>query len=53
MRCLFCKKDSDETKSIEHIVPESLGNKSFVLPLGYVCDKCNNYFALRVEKPFM
>ena len=35
MRCLFCKKDSDETKSIEHIVPESLGNKSFVLPLGY------------------
>lgn len=53
MRCLFCKKDSSETKSIEHIVPESLGNKSFVLPLGYVCDKCNNYFALRVEKPFM
>lgn len=53
MRCLFCKNDSSSTKSIEHIVPESLGNKSFVLPLGYVCDNCNNYFALKVEKPFM
>lgn len=41
------------SKSVEHIVPESLGNKSFVLPLGYVCDKCNNYFAREVEKPFL
>lgn len=53
MRCLFCKKDSSETKSIEHIIPESLGNKSFVLPKGYVCDKCNNYFSREVERPFM
>lgn len=53
MRCLFCKKDSTKTKSVEHIVPESLGNKTFILPLGYVCDKCNNYFAREVEKPFL
>jgi len=53
MRCLFCKRNSDDTKSVEHIVPESLGNKSFILPLGYVCDKCNNYFAREVEKPFL
>lgn len=53
MRCLFCKENSDKSKSIEHIVPESLGNKSFILPLGYVCDKCNNYFAREVEKPFL
>lgn len=53
MRCLFCKKDSTNTKSVEHIVPESLGNKTFILPLGYVCDKCNNYFAREVEKPFL
>lgn len=53
MRCLFCKQDSSNTKSIEHIVPESLGNKKFILPIGYVCDKCNNYFAREVEKPFM
>lgn len=53
MRCLFCKQDSTNTNSIEHIIPESLGNKTRVLPLGYVCDKCNNYFAIKVEKPFM
>lgn len=53
MRCLFCKNDSSNTKSVEHIVPESLGNKTFVLPIGYVCDKCNNYFARKVEKPFL
>ncbi|MEG1577669.1 MAG: HNH endonuclease [Oscillospiraceae bacterium] len=53
MRCLFCKKDSAATKSIEHIIPESLGNSTYVLPIGYVCDKCNNYFAREVEKPFL
>lgn len=53
MRCLFCKQDSSNTKSVEHIIPESLGNKTMILPRGYVCDKCNNYFAIKVEKPFM
>lgn len=53
MRCLFCKQDTTDTKSVEHIIPESLGNKTFVLPLGYVCDKCNNYFARAVERPFL
>ena len=53
MRCLFCKKESISAKSIEHIIPESLGNKTFILPRGYICDKCNNYFAREVEKPFL
>lgn len=53
MKCLFCKQSSADTKSVEHIVPESLGNTTFILPLGYVCDKCNNYFAREVEKPFL
>ena len=53
MRCLFCKQSSIGAKSVEHIVPESLGNTTFILPLGYVCDKCNNYFAREVEKPFL
>jgi hypothetical protein len=29
-----------------------LGNTKQVLPPGVVCDKCNNYFAINVEKPF-
>lgn len=53
MRCLFCKEDSTSTKSIEHIIPESLGNKTITLPRGHVCDKCNNYFSREIEKPFL
>ena len=53
MRCIFCKSDSSNSKSVEHIVPESLGNKSYILPKGIVCDSCNNYFALKVEKPVL
>lgn len=53
MKCLFCKQSSTDTKSVGHIVPESLGNTTFILSLGYVCDKCNNYFVHEVEKPFL
>jgi len=53
MRCIFCKTLSDECVSVEHIVPESLGNKEHVLPKGWVCDSCNNYFAREVEGPFL
>jgi hypothetical protein len=53
MRCLFCKKDSSESKSVEHIIPESLGNTKALLRKGVVCDKCNNYFSREVERPFL
>ncbi len=53
MRCIFCKENSDHSASVEHIVPESLGNKEHVLPPGWVCDGCNNYLAREVEKPFL
>ncbi|WP_207514621.1 HNH endonuclease [Longitalea luteola] len=50
MICIFCKKTSDNSKSVEHIIPESLGNKAHVLPRGIVCDDCNQYFAIKIEK---
>lgn len=50
MNCIFCHKDSSTSKSVEHIIPESLGNKLHILPKGYVCDECNNYFARKIEK---
>ncbi len=53
MNCLFCKQNSDTSKSVEHIIPESLGNKDHVLPKGLVCDNCNQYFARKVEKPLL
>ena len=53
MRCLFCKSDTKKSVSIEHIMPESLGNTDHVLRRGWVCDRCNNYFARKVERPFL
>lgn len=53
MRCIFCRVEASASRSVEHILPESLGNSKLVLPKGVVCDKCNNYFAKAVEKPFL
>jgi hypothetical protein len=53
MRCIFCKNPSSNSKSIEHIVPESLGNMEHILPPGIVCDKCNNYFSREIEGPVL
>jgi hypothetical protein len=53
MRCIFCGDDTSSSKSVEHIIPESLGNLDYVLPVGIVCDKCNNYFAVKVERPLL
>lgn len=53
MKCIFCKNNSTGSKSVEHVIPESLGNKRHVLPVGVVCDKCNQYFSRKVEKPVL
>ena len=53
MHCVFCKRDSSTSISIEHIVPESLGNLAHVLPAGVVCDVCNQYFARKIERPLL
>ena len=53
MECIFCHKDSSSSKSIEHIIPESLGNEHHILPAGYVCDECNHYFAIKIEKELL
>lgn len=53
MKCIFCKTESTSSKSIEHIIPESLWNTKSILPSGVVCDKCNNYFSRKVERPFI
>lgn len=34
-------------------MPESIGSKKRVLPASVVCDKCNNYFARKVEQPIL
>jgi len=54
MKCIFCRSPEVLTsKSKEHVIPESLGNKSSILLPGIVCDSCNNYLAREVEKPIL
>jgi len=53
VRCIFCKCDATDSRSVEHIIPESMGNVQHVLPPGVVCDSCNQYFARKVERPIL
>jgi hypothetical protein len=47
--CIFCGTTVLKN-SIEHIVPESLGNKSYVLSNGFICGTCNNNFSKFEDK---
>jgi len=40
--CLFCKTTEGPFSAAEHVFPESLGNKVYILPKGVVCDPCNH-----------
>ncbi|TQI71139.1 HNH endonuclease [Gramella sp. Hel_I_59] len=42
--CIICDSKND-SNSIEHIIPESLGNQHYTLERGELCDKCNNLFS--------
>ncbi len=53
MKCVFCGENSEDSKSVEHIIPESMGNKKYTLPRGCICDKCNNYFSSAIEGPVL
>jgi hypothetical protein len=49
MICIFCDIPNHAV-SIEHIVPESLGNKHYLMPRGTVCDLCNTRFCASEKK---
>lgn len=51
--CIFCKLPGESSLSVEHILPQSLGNTRHTLPKGVVCDGCNNYFARKLERPVL
>ncbi len=40
-QCIFCDSNNSFS-SVEHVIPESLGNDILVLDKGWVCDNCNN-----------
>ncbi len=47
--CLFCKTEGI-FRTKEHIIPESLGNKTEIIR-NVICEKCQNYFGREIEKP--
>lgn len=48
MECIICRRNKDKSKfSIEHIIPESLGNSKLVL--NTVCKECNDKLGSRVD----
>lgn len=50
MICVFCLCEKEDQRSVEHIIPESLGGGDWaVLPPDTVCDSCNHYFGAKVE----
>lgn len=52
-QCIFCKSTTNPFSSVEHIFPESLGNKEKVLPKGMVCDICNNRTLSRLDEELL
>jgi len=48
-KCIFCLSEFSSFSKEEHIIPESLGGDR-ILPKGFVCDQCNQYFGSNVEK---
>lgn len=54
-KCIFCEKQEDEFEngnewSIEHIIPQSLGNK--YLNISNVCKNCNNTLGSKIDAYF-
>lgn len=50
--CNYCRELHDpSTRSVEHVIPEVLGNKSLKLP--DVCGYWNNFFAASFETPII
>lgn len=50
-RCVFCKSESAQFTTREHILPESLGGGEWsVLPNDLFCDECQNHFGSEIEQ---
>lgn len=56
MKCVLCRSEKEDFKSVEHIIPTNMGNQNLsdklILQKGYICDKCNNTTLSRIDKNF-
>lgn len=49
-KCIYCLCEETEFTTEEHVYPESLGNSEIILPVGIVCDTCNNNTLSQLDK---
>lgn len=49
VKCIFCD-EPNEAISIEHIIPESFGNITYLMEKSRVCDLCNSKFSKFEDK---
>ena len=45
MTCLYCRRPSGSAKGLSHVFPEAVVANGVTLPIGAVCDGCNNYLS--------
>src|ERR1051325_796792 len=51
LRCIFCKSETNDFTTREHILPESLGGGDWaLLNDGLLCNVCQNRFGSDVEQ---
>lgn len=53
MRCIYCLQDSSSSRSIPHVAPEALGPHDLALPVGAICDDCNQYLGRELDSVLM
>src|SRR5688572_6854486 len=51
--CLYCRKDASDAVGEAHVLPEGFAANSRALPIGSVCDGCNNYLGRKLDQMFV
>jgi hypothetical protein len=53
MNCIYCLQDSITSKGVPHVFPEAFVQNELTLPIGAVCDSCNNYLGHELDSVFI
>ncbi|MCA1811360.1 MAG: HNH endonuclease, partial [Halobacteriales archaeon] len=48
--CIYCKSTTAQFSTVDHTLPQSLGNTHSILPRGYACDDCQTLLSVAEQK---